>query len=73
MSEMSRGTQVEINPSTVLAYGLSTGPWVVRATKPAPDFREAKKDRAVRLWVEVSDPSGETWSLPIEDLTEVSA
>ena len=68
MEDLSRGTQVDINPATVLAYGLSEGPWIVRASKPSPDFREAKKDRGSRIWVEVSDPSGETWSLPREDL-----
>lgn len=69
-SELARGTEVTINPATVLCYGLSAGPWVVRAVKPSPDFREAKKDRTSRIWVEVSDPSGETWSLPREDMEE---
>lgn len=68
---LARGTEVTIHPDTVLCYGLSAGPWVVRASKPAPDEREAKKDRPVRIWVEVSDPTGETWSIPREKLTPV--
>lgn len=71
MEELTRGTEVTINPATVLAFGLSTGPWIVRATKPAPDFREAKAHRTSREWVEVSDPTGETWSFPREDMEPV--